>query len=315
MTIKNKSPQLLLAMTTLMMLPTASAELSGFITSAQSNALDKQQTVIRDTVETIKPSIVTNIVNSNLTNSVRTNTTLTLGYLGIGFDRVPASIRAHLTESVSAQQGLIVTRFPKISSAAQAGMKVHDVLLTYDGQPIEKPEDFIRKVRKDRPGRIVTFTLVRQGKVLTLPIIMGAQVKKNPTPPAVQQQAVNPYQPPAQLASLPPVARKTAPNANFNGLAIRKIGNDIYDASIGFMGQNGKPQRRSYKGNRMHILQQIIQANDLPAQAKQQLLFAVQPRQQSQQSSNWGGMPNMPNMPFGNNNGFNPNRLFNGWNW
>jgi membrane-associated protease RseP (regulator of RpoE activity) len=300
MTIKNKSPQLLLAMTTLVMLSTASAEPSGFITSAQSNALDKQQTVTTDTTATIKPS---------LTNTALTNTT-TLGYLGIGFDRVPASIRAHLAENVSVQQGLIVTRFANTSSAAQAGMKVHDVLLTYDGQRIEKPEDFIQKIRKDKAGRIVTFTLVRQGKVLTLPVIMGSQIKKKSISPAVQQQAGNPYQPPAQLASLS--ARKTAPNANFNGLAIRKIGNDIYDASIGFMGQDGKPQRRSYKGNRMRILQQIMQANDLPAQAKQQLLFAVQPRQQSQQSSNWGGMPTMP---FGNNNGFNPNRLFNGWNW
>jgi hypothetical protein len=303
MTTKNKSPQLLLAMTALVMLSTVSAEQSGFITSAQSNALNNQQTTTEATTATIKPSL-TNSAPAALTK------TTTLGYLGIGFDKVPASIRAHLPETVSVQQGLIVTRFSNTSSAAHAGMKVHDVLLTYDGQAIEKPENFINKIRQDKPGRIVTFTLVRQGQLLTLPVTMGAQAKKKPTAPRAQIQAGNPYQLPAQLQA--PLARKTGPNGNFNGLAIRKIGNDLYDASIGFIGRDGKPQRRSYKGNRMQILQQIMQANDLPSQAKQQLLFAVQPRQQPKQSSSWGGMPNMP---FGNNSGFNPNRLFNGWNW
>lgn len=300
MTIKNKSPQLLLAMTTLIMLSTASAEPSGFITSAQSNELNKPQPLTETTPASAPAPALTKT---------------TLGYLGIGFDKVPASIRAHLPENISAQQGLIVTRFANTSPAVQAGMKVHDILLTYDGQPIEKPEYFIKKIREDKPGRKVTFTLVRQGQLLTLPVTLSAQVKKKLTvPPSTQQRVTHPYQLPPHLQA--PLARKTAPNTNFNGLMIRKIGNDIYDASIGIIGKDGKPQRRSYKGNRMQILQQIMQTNDLPAQVKQQLLFAVQPRRQSQPSSNWGAMPNMP---FGKNNNFNnnfnPNQFFNGWNW
>lgn len=282
----NKLPQLLVALTTLLGVSSTQAEQSTFITPEQSAALTKKQVVTTTT------SVVTKT----------TATTSLVGYLGIGFDTVPASIRAHLPNNITAQQGLIVTRFADKSSAADDGLKVHDILLSYDGAPIEKPAAFIEKIRKDKPGRVVKFTLVRQGEVLTVPVTMGAQKQKKPTvKTTTTTQTQNSYQLPTG---------KSAPNANYNGLAIRKIGQNIYDASIGFIGLDGKPQRRSYKGNRMQILQQIMQDSSLTAQAKQQLLFAVQPRQQP--ANNWGGMPIMP---FGNGNNFNPNQFFKGFGW
>ncbi len=298
MIIMNKLPQLLIAMT-LLGVSTVQAEQSGFITPELSAALNKK--------ELTTPSVKT----STLTTTVSEAKRPLVGYLGIGFDKVPASIRAHLPDNVTAQQGLIITRFADKSSAADDGLKVYDVLLNYDGQPIERPEDFIQKIRNDTPGRIVKFTLVRQGEVLTVPVTMGAQENKKIAVKKTLPQ--NPYQA-IGAGKVPP------PNANFNGLAIRRLGKDIYDASIGVMGADGKVQRRSYKGNRMQILQQIMQDRSLPPQAKQQLLFAVQPRQQPSGwgmpsmpfgNGNWGGMPKMP---FGNGNGFNPNQFFRGWN-
>ncbi|MCK5812857.1 MAG: PDZ domain-containing protein [Cocleimonas sp.] len=288
----NKLPQLsvLLAMT-LLGVSHLQAEQSSFITPEQSEALSKSN----------KPQASENTPTVATVPATTTASNATLGYLGIGFNKIPASIRAHLPSNITAQQGLIVTRFADNSSAADDGMKVHDILLSYDGQVIAKPEDFIQKIRKDKPGRIVTFTLVRQGEVLTIPITMGMQKNKKTAVKVSALQAPASYQMPAG---------KPAPHTNFNGLAIRRIGQDIYDASIGIIGQDGKPQRRSYKGNRMQILQQIMQDKSLPPQARQQLLFAVQPKQKS--SNNWGGMPTMP---FGNNNGFNPNQFFKGWNW
>lgn len=288
----NKLPQLsVLLAITLLGGSYLQAEQSGFITPEQSETLSQSNKVEKteSTTVTTKPAIT---VTANA---------VTLGYLGIGFDKIPASIRAHLPSNITAQQGLIVTRFADNSSAADDGMKVHDVLLSYDGQAIKKPEDFIQKIRKDKPGRIVKFTLLRQGELLTIPVTMGRQKNKKIAPRNASMQASS-YQMPMG---------KSAPSANFNGLSIRRIGQDIYDASIGVIGLDGKSQRRSYKGNRMQILQQIMQDKSLPPQARQQLLFAVQPKQQKS-SNSWGGMPNMP---FGNANGFNPNQFFKGWNW
>jgi membrane-associated protease RseP (regulator of RpoE activity) len=284
----NKSSRLLLPMATLLIATSVPAEQSGFITPEQSATIIEKKQATASTEKTIKLPMPT------------LPTATALGYLGIGFDNIPASIRAHLPDNITAQQGLLVTRFADNSPAADDGMKVSDVLLTYDGQPINTPENFIKMIRDDKAGRIVKFTLLRQGNILTLPVTMGSQKKKIP----VVQQQLKTTQPSITLQQMP------APNANYNGLAIRKIGDGIYDASIGIIGQNGKPQRRSFKGNRLQILQQIMQASDLPPQARQQLLFAVQPRQQ--QPTGWGGMPNMP---FSNGgNFFNPNQFFKGWN-
>lgn len=290
------SAKLLLVISTLMIASSTQAEQSGFITPEQSANLANKQ----EATSVKKPSAVA-------TSSKETKTAnAEVGYLGIGFDKVPLAIRAHLPVNIGKQQGLIVTRFADNSPAADDGMKVHDVLLTYDGQPIEKPEAFIQVIRMDKPGRKVKFTLLRQGQILTVPVTMGAQKKRQPAKP--RRQAQYPYPLPAQAQQR--MTGKAPPNANYNGLAIRKIGKDIYDASIGFIGWDGKPTRRSYKGNRAQILQQIMQARDLPPQARQQLLFAVQPKQK--QNTGWGGMPNMP---FGNSNGFNPNQFFKGWGW
>ena len=282
------SATLLLTMTTLIMAASTQAEQSGFITPEQSASLLKKPNAAIATASKEIPSAGAKV-----------------GYLGMGFDTVPLSIRAHLPTNIGKQQGLIVTRFADNSPAADDGIKVHDVLLSYDGQPIEDPGVFVQLIRMDKPGRKVKFTLLRQGQILTVPVTMGGQKKRITAKP--KRQAQYPYPLPAQQR-----VGKAPPNANYNGLAIRKISKDIYDASIGFIGRDGKPTRRSYQGNRMQILQQIMQARDLPPQARQQLLFAVQPKQK--QNSGWGGMPNMP---FGNSNGngFNPNQFFKGWGW
>ncbi len=105
----------------------------------------------------------------------------TSGYLGLGLGKLSAPVRAHLPDSVANNitktQGLIVVGFADISPAADNGIKQYDVLLSYDGAPIEDPQAFIDKVHQDKPGRIVHIKLVRQGKLLELPIPLGKQLK------------------------------------------------------------------------------------------------------------------------------------------
>lgn len=250
------------------------------------------------------------------TAAVPTGQSQAYGYIGIGIDKVPDSLKAQYPDGVATTQGLVVTRFADESPAADDGIKVYDILIAYDDQPIEDPAKFIAKVRKDTPNRIAQFKLIRQGKVITVPVTIGSQ-KAAPKPvPAVPAITQMPKQMPQYVGKNQPMINmpagmtvNTPPPANFNGLAIRKVAEGVYEASIGFIGADGKPQHRAYRGSHIQILQQVRAANDLSPQARQQLLFALRPPKSKTQAQGWGGMP------FGNGHMPSPKSFFKGWGW
>ena len=127
------------------------------------------------------------------------------GYLGMAVDRVPEGVRAHLPNDIAETQGLLVTRFADESPAADDGIKLYDVLITYDGQPIDAPELFIQKVRMDKPGRKATFKLVRQGVIISVLVTIGEQVRgqKNMTNTQVNQAQVQPLTASATTVPIP----------------------------------------------------------------------------------------------------------------
>lgn len=109
------------------------------------------------------------------------------GYIGIGVGKLSPPVRAHMPENIPENQGLTVAWLADISPGADDGVKLHDVVLSYDGKPVVTPESFIYTVRQDTPGREVKVIVVRQGKVLTLPITLGSQIKR----PEFDRQPIN----------------------------------------------------------------------------------------------------------------------------
>ncbi len=203
------------------------------------------------------------------------------GYLGIGIDVLPNAVAAQMPTSVSAGQGIIVTRFAKNSPAEKSGLKANDILLAYDNTKIVHPQQFINLIRDDKPGRDVKITLLRNSKTITQNVTLGMQK----------------------------VTPKSDIPANYTGLAIKKIGENTFDASIGVPTQNGSIQRRSFKGTRVQIFQQVSNAKNLPVEQRNQLLFALQGGKQQNNNGAWNNM-----MPFGNNNNGNSFPFGNGFN-
>lgn len=95
------------------------------------------------------------------------------GYLGIGVTQVPKQLRAHLPEGISNTPGVLVTWLADDSPAADDGVKKYDVLLEFEGKPIERPEKFIYQVMRDKPGRNARIKLVRQGEVKEVVVKLG----------------------------------------------------------------------------------------------------------------------------------------------
>lgn len=279
-----------------------------------------------------------------------------IGYLGLGVDVVSPQLRAVLPKNIPADQGLVVTSFAKVSPAAEEGLKVHDVILSYDDKPVKDPATFIQWIRDDQPARDVVFKVLRSGKEKTLNIEIGSQPLVAPVRTQVPQAmmmppmgyapqnmpAAYPYPVPGYASQAPmafppvqtypqqapsynavqnapqnmPVAvtapatpqnapAVAPPGKDYDGLAIRKIGGDVYEASIGFVDAAGQKQRRVYQGNRQQLYAQVMSAQDLPQATRQQLMFAIGPRQ-PQQNNKFLGMP----MPM---NDFTPNKWFNGF--
>jgi hypothetical protein len=198
------------------------------------------------------------------------------GYLGITVDVVPSSVAAQLP--VGSTQGVLVKSFAPDSPAA-SDLKPYDVMINYGDVKLNHPEQFIKTVRADEPGRVVKIKVVRKGKTIEVPITVGSQ--KTPDP------------------------------KEFNGLAIKQISKNKYRAIVRFVGPSGNKQVRIYEGDREEIFEQANNAQDLPAVERQQLLYATRPRQKNS-NSGFGSF-----FPFGNsnnnggNNWMNPRKYFN----
>ena len=211
----------------------------------------------------LPPAIPTSAVVPPHTQQTLTQDTV--AYLGIGVDTLPPSVAAQLPTGISTGEGIIVTRFADDSPAKNSGLKVNDILLSYDTNKLLHPRQFIELIRKDKPGREVQLKVLRNGKVINHNVTLGSQTK--------------------------PKAR--------NGLVIKQLGKNDYLAIIRFNDASGKQQKREYRGTRQQIYQQAYLARDLPPKDREQILYAAGgPRHKSQ--NGWGSM-----FPFGNHNGNN----------
>ena len=59
------------------------------------------------------------------------------------------------------------------SPAAAAGVLVGDLLLEFDGHPVESPEDLLDLLVGDRVGRTITIRALRGGRIVDLSVTVG----------------------------------------------------------------------------------------------------------------------------------------------
>jgi serine protease Do len=104
-------------------------------------------------------------------------------WLGAASQPLTPKLMARL--GIKAESGVRLTRIYPGTQAETAGLKVGDVVLTLDGQPVtakrsEDSEVFARQIRQYRAGTSAVFGLWREGQKLDLPVTLEVQ----PVPPA-----------------------------------------------------------------------------------------------------------------------------------
>jgi serine protease Do len=88
------------------------------------------------------------------------------GYLGVMVGDVDSDSANKL--KLKDVRGAVITLIDHDAPAAQVGLRVNDVLLEVNGQPVESAEAFARMMREIPPGRKVTMLISRDGATQTV---------------------------------------------------------------------------------------------------------------------------------------------------
>lgn len=86
-------------------------------------------------------------------------------YLGIGAQSVAVPRRAALALGLARDMGAVVASLDAEGPAARAGLKVGDVVLFIDGQPVTGADDVIRLMVGARIGAAVEVAFIRAGRL------------------------------------------------------------------------------------------------------------------------------------------------------
>jgi S1-C subfamily serine protease len=93
------------------------------------------------------------------------------GFLGLAGQ--PVSLPESQKSADGREQALLIVGVTAGSPAAAAGILVGDLLLEFDGHPVEAPEELLDLLLGDRVGRTVVLKVLRGGKSAELTITVG----------------------------------------------------------------------------------------------------------------------------------------------
>ncbi len=104
------------------------------------------------------------------------------GYLGIQMQELAPSQR-ELFKVEAGEQGVIISQLLDDGAAAQAGLKVRDVILAIDGQKVSTPFELANAVGFNPPGVVIEVSYLRDGEYLKVKVKLGKapEIKKAQT--------------------------------------------------------------------------------------------------------------------------------------
>jgi serine protease Do len=114
----------------------------------------------------IPTSTVTDVL-SNLINHTPTP------YLGVTVQDVPQDVADQL--GLTSGEGAMVVAVESGTPAANAGLQQGDVIVAFNGQTVEGPNDLVAKVQGTAPGTSVTLQIYRDGQSMNVNVTVGQQ--------------------------------------------------------------------------------------------------------------------------------------------
>jgi len=193
-----------------------------------------------------------------------------VAYLGVGVESLHPAFWAHLRDVLEHQQGLMVVQVAKDSPADKAGVKEHDILMTYGDQKLFSPEQLIGLVHAEKVGHDVKLGIVREGKTQEVIVTVGEHAVHT-------ARRVNPR----STWRFPWFSARTSPIDNnsawesFDSMTLKSLGDHRYKVDIGYETQAGKIEHRAFEGTREEIHRDIMVQKDLPINEREHLLRSL----------------------------------------
>ena len=209
-----------------------------------------------------------------------------MAWLGIGVDYIPEPLLAHLSASVPAGQGLMITGVEAGSPAAAAGLQTFDILLGYADQKLYSPQQLTSLIRGDSAGNEVALEYVHQGEVLSTKVTLASMQQANAArgwPPAMSAfprhgSRFPGFQGMPMMPNQPPMSGNGNRGGNvmrsFNAQSITQI-NGEYQIEVTYLDKDGIERKSRYQGNRDEVQKVITEDTALPDDQRQQLLDAL----------------------------------------
>jgi serine protease Do len=103
------------------------------------------------------------------------------GYLGVSV--MPVTPEAQKAAKLESSRGALVAETVPGSPAAAAGLKPGDIIVAFQGEPVQNPHDLTRRVAGTPPGSKVTLRVARGGAETPVDATLD-RLKDAPPPPA-----------------------------------------------------------------------------------------------------------------------------------
>jgi serine protease Do len=106
-----------------------------------------------------------------IVQQLRTTGKVTRGWLGVNIQPLTAELAKSF--GLTATQGALVAAVSEASPASRADLRPGDVIVAFDGKPVESPRVLPALVANTPVGRTVPITVLREGQRQTLQVTVG----------------------------------------------------------------------------------------------------------------------------------------------
>jgi serine protease Do len=128
------------------------------------------------------PSVIIRSVSDQLINQGE----VSRGYLGVELQAIDQDMSEAL--KMEKPQGILVTQVAKNSAAEKAGLKVGDVILELNKNPVKSLETFRNDISLMSPNTPINLKVNRDGKIINIPVTIGSRDRPAPVMSSTAQK-------------------------------------------------------------------------------------------------------------------------------